>query len=104
MLDLLQSWKQVVPRFRRAEAIALFLDFDGTLVALRAKPEDVWLNAATRRAILRLTQCKRIRIWVISGRRLADVRERIGVAGVRYLGLHGWEGGSQHKLSSSVQS
>jgi trehalose-phosphatase len=106
MTDLLQSWQQVAPRFRRAEAIALFLDFDGTLVPLRARPEDVRLNSATRRALLRLTRCKRVRMWVISGRRLADVRERIGVPGVHYLGLHGWEGngGSHRGLSLSTQS
>jgi len=28
---------------------------------------------------------------VISGRRLADVRGKIGLPGIRYLGLHGWE-------------
>jgi len=102
MPDLLDSWQQVVPRLRQAEAIALFLDFDGTLVPLRARPEDVWLNTATRRALLRLTQCRKVRIWVISGRRLADVRERIGIAGVRYLGLHGWEGDGHHKLSPAT--
>lgn len=104
MTDLLESWQQIVPRFRQAEAIALFLDFDGTLVPLRAKPEEVWLSAATRRAMLRLTHSKKVRVWVISGRRLADVRERIGVAGVRYLGLHGWEGNGAAKLSPAAQS
>jgi len=105
MPDLLQSWPHIVPRFRQAEAIALFLDFDGTLVPLRAKPEDVWLDTATRRALLRLTKCNRVRVWVISGRRLADVRERIGIAGVHYLGLHGWEGnGNGQRLSRCTQS
>jgi trehalose-phosphatase len=104
MPDLLQSWEEVVPRFRRAEAIALFLDFDGTLVPLRARPEDVHLDNGTRRALLRLIRCNKVRIWVISGRRLADVRQRIGVASVHYLGLHGWEDNGSNRLSSATQS
>lgn len=104
MPDLLQSWEEIVPRLRQAEAIALFLDFDGTLVPLRARPEDVYLSASTRRALLRLTHCNKVRTWVISGRRLADVRGKMGVPGVRYLGLHGWEGNGSNKLSSAAQS
>ena len=39
-----------------------------------------------------LARNPRFRVWVISGRRQADVRTRIRIPGIRYLGLHGWEG------------
>src|SRR5947209_14539277 len=39
-----------------------------------------------------LAQSPRFRVWVVSGRRRADIRSRIKVPGIRYLGLHGWEG------------
>jgi trehalose 6-phosphate phosphatase len=91
MLHLLKNWRQVAQRLRSAEAIMLFLDFDGTLVRLAGHPEDVALDAATRRLLFRLARRPRLRVCVISGRRRADLRQRIQVPGVLYLGLQGWE-------------
>ena len=88
---LLRCWDPVAQRLRAAKTIALFLDFDGTLTGLRARPGDVSLNPATRQALLQLARRRRVRVWVISGRKLADVRERIRVPGIHYLGLHGAE-------------
>jgi trehalose 6-phosphate phosphatase len=104
MHDLLQSWRQVSPRLRAAEAIALFLDFDGTLAGFKARPEEVWLDPATRRALLRLTQINRMRICIITGRRLSDIRNRIRLPHLRYLGLHGWENSTTKELSQPTQA
>ena len=41
MRHLLENWRPVAQRLRSAEAIMLFLDFDGTLVRLAGRPEDV---------------------------------------------------------------
>jgi trehalose 6-phosphate phosphatase len=71
--------------------IALFLDFDGTLAPIRPRPELVRVDPAVRRVLAALAASPRFRVWVISARRRADVRARLGVAAVRYLGLYGWE-------------
>ncbi len=92
MRHLFHCWPQVVQRFEAKPTIALFLDFDGTLVPIQARPEDVWLDDDTRRTLLRLVRSPRFRVWIVSGRRRADVRARVRVPGIRYLGLHGWEG------------
>jgi trehalose 6-phosphate phosphatase len=89
---LFHCWPQVVERFNAKPTIALFLDFDGTLAPLQPRPEDVWLDDATRRTLLRLVRSPRFRVWIVTGRRRADVRARVRVPGIRYLGLHGWEG------------
>jgi trehalose 6-phosphate phosphatase len=104
MKDLLQSWRQVSPRLRAAQTIALFLDFDGTLAGFKARPEEVRLNTATRRVLLRLTQIHRMRICVITGRRLADIRNQIRLPQLRYLGLHGWESSTTKELSQPAQA
>ena len=88
---LFQCWTQVHNRFKSSPAIALFLDFDGTLAPLQPRPEDVWLDDATRRTLSRLARSPRFRVWIVTGRRRTDVRARIRVPGIRYLGLHGWE-------------
>ena len=104
MRHLFGCWDQVAAQLREAEAIALFLDFDGTLAPFRAQPEAVRLDPATRRLLLRLARRPRLRIWVISGRRRADVRGRIQVPGLRYLGLHGWEDHRNGKLSAEARA
>ena len=89
---LFRCWDHIAGRFQSSPSVALFLDFDGTLAPLEPRPENVWLDAATRRTLLRLTRSPRFRVWIVTGRRRADVRARVRVPGIRYLGLHGWEG------------
>ena len=91
---LLERWPQVSGRLRCGRKIALFLDFDGTLARLRNLPGEVSLDRRMRRALAILARNRRFQIWVVSGRRQADIRARIRVPGIRYLGLYGWEGGS----------
>jgi len=92
MRHLFHHWDQVSRRLRSGSKIALFLDFDGTLARLRPRPDQVALDGSVRQALAALARSSRFRVWVISGRRQADVRARIQVPGIRYLGLHGWEG------------
>jgi trehalose-phosphatase len=88
---LFDRWAGVSRRLRHAEHIALFLDFDGTLAPLRLRPGDVRLDAAVRKAVERLARNPQVSVCLISGRRLADLRRRTRIAGVCYVGLHGWE-------------
>lgn len=97
-------WSQVAARIRSAKAVALFLDFDGTLTPFRPHPDQVLLSNGMRRAVARLGQNPRFRLWIISGRRYADVRNKIGVAGIGYLGLHGWETRPGRELSNLQES
>jgi trehalose 6-phosphate phosphatase len=92
MRALFSDWEAIAQRLAQARTIALFLDFDGTLARLQTRPETVLLQRDARRYLHQLAASPRFRIWVISGRRQADVVSRIRVPGIRYLGLHGWEG------------
>ena len=89
---LLACWPRLAGRMRRAEHLAVFLDFDGTLVPLRRRPEDVWLDDPARRLLQRLARRSRVTLYLISGRRRPDLRRRTRVRGAHLLGLHGWEG------------
>lgn len=88
---LLDRWPWVQERLRAAKHVALFLDFDGTLTPIRRRPEDVWLDEATRRLLRRLSQHAGLTVVVISGRQYRDLTKRIRVPGLLYLGLHGLE-------------
>ena len=92
-VHLFKSWPHVARRIRAASRIALFLDFDGTLTPIRRRPEDVPpLDLATRGLLHRLANHHRLEVFVISGRRLVDLRSRVRTPGVHLLGLYGWEG------------
>lgn len=87
---LFDHWPRVAKCLQAAQRVVLFLDFDGTLTPLQVYSERVRIDETDRGVLRRLA--RQITIFVISGRQRADVRKRVGVPGVEYLGLHGWEG------------
>jgi trehalose-phosphatase len=104
MRHLFDVWPQVAARLRGAGALALFLDFDGTLAPFSLRPEDVRLSQATRHVLTRLAVSPRLRVWVISGRRRYDILTRTGVPRVHYLGLQGSENGAAPRLPPETQA
>src|SRR5260370_32638735 len=93
MRPLFACWGEVAARMASSRTIALFLDFDGTLAAIQPRPELARIPPYVRPALAALARSPRFRVWVISARRRADVRNRGRVPAVRYLGLYGWERG-----------
>ena len=90
---LFDCWPQVVDSIRSAKHLALFSDFDGTLVAFRRRPGNVKpVGPLLRRVLRQLTEHPHLSFFIISGRTLADLRQHIRIPGICLLGLHGWEG------------
>ena len=82
---------------------AVFLDYDGTLTPIVARPELAVLSGAMRDTVRRLAA--HARVAVISGRDLADVRAMVGLENIFYAGSHGFEiqgPGGWHLDSSQV--
>ena len=90
---LFDCWRQVARTIRSAQRVALFMDFDGTLVALRRRPSDVKpLDLPLRRLLRRLAGHQVLNLFVISGRPLTQLRRLVPVRAVQLFGLYGWEG------------
>jgi trehalose 6-phosphate phosphatase len=68
----------------------LFLDFDGVLAPIVARPEDAVAPPETRAELGRLVERYAL-VAVVSGRAGDDVRARVGVNGVVCVGSHGLE-------------
>ncbi len=68
---------------------AVFLDYDGTLTPIVDDPDEALLPEQTG-AVLRRLRAKCL-VAVLSGRDLADVREKVAVDGLVYAGSHGLE-------------
>lgn len=100
---LLAHWDSIAARIRSYPRVAVFLDFDGTLVDIAPRPELVRLTPATRAILRRLARHPRVTLVVISGRRRGELLHYIGIRGVRYFGLYGWEGSGTSVLPARVR-
>lgn len=74
-----------------AEGLTLGLDFDGTLAAIGPDPEETEIHPESREAVEQLVDHPNVEVTAISGRRLADLIERVGIDGIGYAGNHGLE-------------
>lgn len=100
---LFENWRDIRERIRQSSRVALFLDFDGTLVRIARRPDLVQLTSLTRRILIRLARHQRVRVAVVSGRRRSELVRYIGVPHIRYLGLYGWEGGKRAPVSYATR-
>lgn len=99
---LVADWDRLVAQIRVSRRVAVFLDFDGTLVNIAPLPEQVRLATVTRRVLRRLARHPRVTLVVISGRRRAELRRYIGLRGIHYFGLYGWERSRHSRLPASA--
>jgi trehalose 6-phosphate phosphatase len=88
---LSRNWERIAARIRSSRRVAVFLDFDGTLVRIAPRTNQVRLAAKTRRILERLVQNSRVTLAVISGRRRVELQRHIDIPGIHYFGLYGWE-------------
>ena len=87
-------------RWRESGRIVLLLDFDGTLAPIVERPELAAIPDATRAALDGLMALPGVEVALVSGRGLADVRERAAIPGIAYAGNHGMEieGAGLHRM------
>ena len=67
----------------------VFLDYDGTLTPIVARPELAILNEAVRRTLIALAE--RCPVAVVSGRDRSDVQRLVDIDGLIYAGSHGFD-------------
>ena len=85
---------------------AVFFDFDGTLSDIVEDPDSARLVEGAADALTSLTaHCP---VAILSGRDLADVRQRVGLPGIWYAGSHGFEltgpDGAHHQNAEAAAS
>jgi trehalose 6-phosphate phosphatase len=71
--------------------LALFLDFDGTLVPLRAYEEEANLSSRMKHLLNALAASPRIQVSIVSGRPLQALRRQIKNPQIFLAGNHGFE-------------
>jgi trehalose 6-phosphate phosphatase len=88
--ERLDEWRRL---WRESGLLVLLLDFDGTLAPIVPHASEAAMDLQVRDAVQALMSRDDVRIALVSGRGLADVRERAGLGRERvwYAGNHGME-------------
>ncbi len=84
-----KSFNRFRNKIKQYPRIALFLDFDGTLVPIQKDPAQCFLLHETKKQLLLLTDSKHCYITILSGRSLSDIKKRVGIKKIYYGGNHG---------------
>ena len=89
------------------ERMALFLDYDGTLVAIAPTPEAACADAALRELLAGLDHALRGALAIVSGRPVGDIDGflaplRLTVAGLHGLDLRGRDG--RHRTAAGAET
>lgn len=90
----LRAWSEIARILCAGGPRALFLDFDGTLVGMRRRPEEVRCSPRLLGVLRRLVRRPGLWIGIVSGRRSRVLARMIGVEGMHYRGVYGAE--SEH--------
>ena len=78
-----------LPDLSDSDRIALFLDFDGTLVAIADRPDEVQLDLSTRKALIHLDTLLGGAVAIITGREIAAVDRFLDPLRLSIAGVHG---------------
>lgn len=88
-----------------AKSITLFLDYDGTLVPIAPRPQDARLAGKMRHLLESLKEFPEVKLAIVSGRGIEDLKKIIGINGIIYVGNHGFQiEGPQIKFESLLST
>lgn len=84
--------------------VILFLDYDGTLAPICETPDKAVLARDMQEVLTALAEHPRVQLAVISGRKLADLKQMIHIPHITYAGSHGFEIEGSHLNFESLIS
>ena len=89
MKHLFKDWGSVQDRIRQASDLFFLLDYDGTLTPIVSRPELAFCPPQVKIILEQLRDTPHVFLSVISGRSLEDIRKKVGLPGITYVGNHG---------------
>lgn len=85
------TWSRILSALYTRGAIALFLDYDGTLVPIRKKPSLAVLPKHIEQLLRRLSNHRRVSVTLVTGRSLASIKKVVSVNGLTIVANHGFQ-------------
>lgn len=89
MKDLARIFAELTEALAAGASLLLLSDYDGTLAPLVARPADARLPREVWDDLRLLARAPVVRVGILSGRGLADLRALVGAPEVIYAGCHG---------------
>ena len=77
--------------YRHGRCLVLLFDYDGTLAPIAAHPRLARIPSVTLSSLERLSKHPRVRVGVLSGRAIDDLKAMVGLTHVCYAGTSGLE-------------
>ncbi|MBP7088072.1 MAG: trehalose-phosphatase [Candidatus Omnitrophica bacterium] len=69
--------------------LVFFLDYDGTLTPIAAKPQLAIISQSMKETVRKLAQ--KYKVAIVSGRARQEVQDLMGIEGIFYAGSHGFD-------------
>jgi trehalose-phosphatase len=91
VIHLFGVWESIQARIQQAQNLFLFLDYDGTLTPIVSRPELALCPFEVKKHLEELHDLPGVHVAIISGRSLEDLREKVGVSDIIYVGNYGLE-------------
>lgn len=85
------GWRRLRRECKRSLYCVLILDYDGTLTRIVREPGEAFLSGSMRDLLGRLARQQRVRLGILSGRKLDQLRRLVRLKGIWYAGNHGLE-------------
>jgi len=87
---LFAEWDKIKDELKD-KFIFLFLDYDGTLTPIVDTPAKAIISKKTKKLLHKLLKSSKCKLAIISGRSLKDIKNKIGLKDIIYVGNHGLE-------------
>ncbi|MBL8012557.1 MAG: trehalose-phosphatase [Candidatus Omnitrophica bacterium] len=88
--DFFEQWSHIKETLKGKD-LFLFLDYDGTLTPIVETPAEAVLAPEVKAMLDRLRNSEHCHLTIVSGRALSDLRQRVGLKKIIYVGNHGFE-------------
>ena len=82
--------KREISELLQSSRLGVMVDFDGTIAHMAPTPDEAVVSQSAARSLRRLAQEIAL-VCVVSGRAVQDLRDKVGEAGLTYVGNHGVE-------------
>lgn len=85
--------KEVVTKAGKyhGKGFVLFLDYDGTIVPIRRVPSSAVISRGSKALIKKAAGTQGLKVCVVTGRSLENIRGILDIKGLSYIGNHGLE-------------
>lgn len=81
--------QKILGTIEKADKKILFLDYDGTLVSFKDRPDEVITPNSVKNVLEKLVKHPEFNIFIITGRALNNIKNLVDVEGISFAALHG---------------